>query len=111
MKSFRQCFKILILTVYFACICSAGLQAASGDFDFDDRLTYDIFFSIAEDRQSVVEHVSIEGFTEIAGKKFLVVKSRGLKLSEEEGYILFESIVAILPDRNFKVKKSSSHNY
>lgn len=75
---------------------------------FDDKLQYDVYFYSGESSASVLQGVNIRGFQQIGGKEFLVIKSRGLKLSEESGYILFDSIIAILPERNFNVRKTDS---
>lgn len=84
------------------------LFAAQNYYGFDEKIEYDIYFYSGESFTSVLENVTILGFQQIGGKDFLIVRSKGFKLSEEAGYILFDSIIAILPDRNFKVGKTDA---
>ncbi len=83
-------------------------EARSLSNTFDDRLTYDIYFYSGENHTSVLEDIDIEGMREIGGKEFLVLNSKGFKLTEEAGYILFDAVIAILPSRHFKVRKTDS---
>ena len=89
------------------------LHAESEYFEFEDNLSYDIYFYSGENFTSVIERATIEGFQDIGDKQFLVIRSKGFKLNEEVGFILFDSIIAILPDRNFKVRKTDKvfHHY
>lgn len=80
-------------------------------YRFERNLTYDIYFNSAEEHVSVINDVEIKGFEEIAGRTFLVIRAKGFKLSEEEGYILFDSVTAILPERNFRVNKAVKYKY
>lgn len=84
------------------------VSAEKDYYGFDQKLEYDVYFYSGENNTSVLENITILGFQQIGGKEFLVVKSRGFKLSEESGYILFDTIIAILPERNFKVGKADS---
>jgi len=54
----------------------------------------------------VVRSVEIVRFEEIAGKSFLVVRASGFNLKNEEGYILFDSISAILPGRKIRTDQT-----
>jgi len=73
---------------------------------FDEKITYDIYFSNSEGA-TIIKSVQILGFQEIGEKLFLVVQPNGFSLKDYEGYIRFDSIQAILPDRNFQVNDSS----
>ena len=84
-----------------------GALADRKDTGFDSKQEYDIFFYSGEYHTAVLENVNIIGFKTIAGKEFLEVRSKGFKLTEESGYIDFESVIAILPDRHFRVRKTN----
>ncbi|MBP9853643.1 MAG: hypothetical protein KBD53_02110 [Candidatus Omnitrophica bacterium] len=102
---FRKEISFLIL------LLSLGVSQPSlaQDFKrFDEKRGYDIYFRSGENHMSVVEDVSILGFQQIAEKEFLIVKSKGFKLSDDAGYILFDSIIAILPENDFRIRKSDS---
>ncbi len=73
---------------------------------FDSKQDYDIYFYSSESSTSVLENVNIIGFKKIGGKEFLMIRSKGFKLTEESGYIDFDSVIAILPDSHFRVRKS-----
>lgn len=101
MKSFLH--KIFIISVAIVFIQMSDAQAKKKGI-FDDRYSYDIYFSTGYKLTSVLESVDIVGFEEIAGKTFLVVETSNFSLQDSNGYILFDSVTAIVPDRNFKVK-------
>lgn len=102
-RKFLQVF-LIIVGLAMATVASAEI----GRDLFEDGQTYDVHFYGGEAYSSVIENVSIEGFQQIAGKEFLVLSSKGFKLSQESGFIAFESIIAILPNRHFKVRKTNS---
>ena len=72
---------------------------------FDPNIGYKIFFNGYEGQVNVIENVEIVGFTQIGGKDFLMIRSSGFTLDNEQGYILFDAITAIIPDRNIKVNR------
>lgn len=80
---------------------------------FDPNIGYKIFFNGYDGQVNLIENVEIVGFTQIGGKDFLMIKSAGFSLSNEKGYILFDAITAIIPDRNIKVNriKASGQKY
>ena len=84
------------------------VQAEKKYSGFDDNIKYDVHFYSGDSSTSVLENVSIVGFQQIGGKEFLVVQSKGFRLNEESGYILFDSVVAILPERHFRVKRTDT---
>jgi len=71
---------------------------------FDDRYTYDVYFNSGEGFTTIAEGVEIDGFKEINGEIFLLIRSKAFKLQPADGFILFSSITAILPTSNFRVK-------
>lgn len=72
---------------------------------FDDRTNYDIYFYSGDGQATVLKRVEIIRFQDIAGRTFLVIHSSGFNLKDQEGFILFEAISAILPSRKFNVEK------
>lgn len=92
----------------FFLIAAGSVYSAEATQDirglFDSRVRYIIYFSNGEDAVSVIRDVEIRGFTEIAGKTFLLIKSYGFNLKDVDGFILFDAVMAILPDREFKVE-------
>ena len=87
---------------------STQKDTVDGGWSFDRNLEYDIIFSTGEDSSSTVEDVQILGFQEFAGKKFLVIQSKGFKLQDGRGFILFDAVMAILPNGNFFLRKQDN---
>jgi hypothetical protein len=77
---------------------------------FDDRVAYDIYFSTGSNSSTVIKNVTILRLEEIAGKTYLVIRDQGFKLKIEEGFVLLDAVVAILPERNFRVHQSQRIN-
>lgn len=100
--------KFILLTAVLYCF-SVPVFAAQNTGPFKSNVAYNIYFEHGESNYAVLDNVEIVRFEEIAGKVFVVVHSSGFKLKEEEGFILFDSIAAILPDRNFRVKELPAH--
>lgn len=78
---------------------------------FDRDLEYKIYFSGNNEYTNAIENVLILGFEEIAGRLFLVVQSRGFSITREKGYVLFDSVTAIIPDRDLKVNRIQKTTY
>ena len=98
---FLNLFSAISLTVLL--FAGNGLaQEQKTYLQFDGKITYDIYYSNSE-KNSIIRSVEILGFQEIGGKLFLTVQPNGFNLKDYEGFILFDSIQAILPDRNYKV--------
>ncbi|MCA9394661.1 MAG: hypothetical protein KC900_10685 [Candidatus Omnitrophica bacterium] len=97
---------IWMLFVLVAVLSVPQVSAEPEGMEFDRKQEYDIYFFSSESQTSVLENVTIMGFKKIAGKEFLVISSKGFKLTEESGYIDFASVIAILPDSHFRVRKS-----
>lgn len=82
-------------------VCSAG-DSPQQSF-FKENISYDIYFTGYDGYNTVVKNVEIIGFDEINGKTFLVVRPSGFKLKEVDGFVLFEAVVAIFPNQEFKI--------
>lgn len=75
---------------------------------FEKGTAYNIYFISGESNYVVLEDAEIVRFEEIGGRSFVVVRSAGFSLQDDEGFILFDSVAAILPDKNFRVRQISS---
>jgi hypothetical protein len=93
---------LLIALVFFLPVLS--VEAGLNQFGFDDTLHYDIYYASPYSDTSIVRDVTIKDVKEIGGKAFLVVRAYGFKLNEEDGFILLDSVIAILPQGNFTVR-------
>ena len=103
MKLPRLFFATALIFILFS--GNAKAQQQPTYLQFDEKTTYDIYFSHSEEL-TIIKSVRILGFQEIGEKLFLVVQPNGFSLKDYEGFILFDSIQAILPDRNFQVDDS-----
>ena len=102
----RICFIMTVLGIFTATVAKAADQYDMASADFDDRKNYDIYFDTGEGGSPVIKHVQIVGYKEISGKVFLVIRSGGFNSKDYEGYILFDAITAILPEKNFSMEPS-----
>lgn len=92
---------MFFMILFLMFVCPRFVRAS--DLGFDERVQYDIYFRTSGEEISVINDVEIERMQEIGGRSFLVVKSKGFKLQEAEGFILFDEIIAILPEGNFRI--------
>lgn len=97
---------LFLLTIFILFSPPTEVFAGKDAELFDSKQDYDIYFYSSESSTSVLENVNILGFKSIGGKEFLIIRSKGFKLTEESGFIDFESVIAILPDSHFRVRKS-----
>lgn len=107
-------FAVVLLAVLFGLAAfprRAAFAQNNASKLFDDSISYDVYFLSGESTTNVVRSVEILRFEEIAGKSFLVIRSAGFNLKNEEGFILFESISAILPDRKIRVEQTKGIKY
>lgn len=102
----NTCLVIVLVVFVFSFLNLPLVHAKLNEYGFEDHMRYDIYFYNGEYSTAVIKNVDIEGFREIAGRTFLVIKSHEFKLKQTEGFILFESITAILPGGNFRVHTS-----
>ena len=93
---------LLVATGIFIAVIDASAVEKS-IAPFDRATSYDIYFYCDDDSKCVVKNVEIAGFQEIYGKTFIDVKPYGFKLKDTDGYILFDSVSAILPNQDFRV--------
>jgi len=99
---------LAILVLLIVGMQSSLAMAEKDEYGFDNHTYYDIFIQSGDGNVSIIKNVEIEGFKEVLGRTFLIVRSSSsFKIKDEDGFILFDAIVAILPDRNFRVEKSS----
>jgi len=75
---------------------------------FDAKLSYDVYVDAGDGSLSAIGDVEILRLTDVGGKSFLVVRRAGFTFNREEGYILFDHIRAILPNRKLKIPSSQS---
>ena len=74
---------------------------------FDSRVSYDIFFQGGKHQSnSVISNVEIVGFDTLGGKTFIIIKPNGFRLKDARGYVLLDSVSAILPNEEFSIKDS-----
>jgi len=92
---------LLFLSLFVA---SPALIAGAQNGIFDGNTTYDVYFSSSDHDVIVAESVKVLRFEEIAGRTFVVIQSSGFNLKDQEGYVLFDAISAILPDKNFRLR-------
>jgi hypothetical protein len=107
MKSRFRIFIIFIVTgLISGCCYLAGetAQISEGITPFEKGIVYDIYLQYSDQETSVVEDTEIIRFDEVQGKIFIVVKSHGFKLQDDEGFLLWDAVVAILPDNDFRVQ-------
>ena len=96
-------------------ILSAGpsifaAEYSKGALPFDKATSYDVYFNSGDENKCLIKDVEIAGFQDIGGRTFLVIKAYGFRLKEIEGYILLDSIVAILPNHEFRVNSALQIN-
>ena len=104
MNKIRKIFLALVIAQAAIVVLLDGAQAAERSIDaFDKATSYDIYFYCDDDSKCVVKNVEIDGFQDIYGKTFLVIKPFGFKLKDTDGFILFDSVSAILPNQDFRV--------
>ena len=73
---------------------------------FEKGTMYDIYFEAGYNNDKfIIKGVEIVGFQDIGGKNFLVIKAGGFNLKEDNGFVLFDSVAAILPNWQFRVER------
>lgn len=105
LKNKQRCITVICVSlfVFGGASLVAPVEARKDAYGFDDNRSYDIHFNDGKYGSSVIKRVEIKGLHEIAGRTFLIIKSKEFKLQESEGFILFDSITAILPEDNFRL--------
>ena len=73
---------------------------------FDRGQIYDVYFQGNDSSAFVIRRVKIKRLAKIVDQTYLVVADYvGLQTDKDEGYILYSSIVAILPSNTFNVDR------
>lgn len=98
----------LILLFVFILLCFSS-TAYAGIAGIDEKRAYDVYF-YSGDNTSFVKNVRILGIQDVAGKKFIVIRPYGFKLSDTEGLISLDSVAAILPNQDFRVEQNQNIN-
>lgn len=78
---------------------------------FEKGASYDIYIQYGKEDISVVENVEIIDIEEIHGKKYLVITSKAFKLQGDEGFILWDAVVAVLPNDDFRFQRVEKIRY
>ena len=102
-------YKKEIFIIVFACLCVAVTVINSSAADvgiFEAKAKYDIYLQGSENELSIIADVEILRFVEILDRTFLVVRPADFTLSPKEGFILFESVRAILPNERLKFQNA-----
>ena len=77
---------------------------------FQSKASYDIYLEGTDYNLSVITDVEIIRVQEIYGRTFLVVRPADFTLDPKEGFILFESVRAILPNNKLKPQNTNRIN-
>jgi hypothetical protein len=78
------------------------------EFSFEKDTNYTIYYEVSEGKIHVVKGVRIKGITSIEGKQFLEITGSSLGSRQKEGYLIFNTIKAILPSGYIKPKPQGS---
>ena len=106
MNNRRSCLIFFLMFIFFGFTKIAFAANVVLPSTFDKDSTYDIYFEAGYDSEKfIIKGVEIVGFQEIGGKTFLVIKAGGFNLKEDNGFVLFDSVAAILPNWQFKVER------
>ncbi len=96
--------KALLVISFVSFMMLPHLSGAEEVLGFNDNLRYNIYFAGEDSEIAVITNAKIEGVRTLGVKTFLVITSTGLKFNEGDGFILLDSVVAILPEGNFNVR-------
>lgn len=89
--------KVILVSAFCALIFIGNIVCAE-DEGFNKNNNYDIYYVIGDSKLQRIKDVKIEEFVTVEGSTFLVIKGSGFGGGfKKEGYILFETIKAILP--------------
>jgi hypothetical protein len=72
---------------------------------FEKDTDYDIYYGVGTYEINVVRGVKIFALIEIGGEQFLEISGAGFGEKEKKGYILFDSVKAILPSGDKKPER------
>jgi hypothetical protein len=101
--------KILsMLTISFLILTLSPNIFAQENFEKD--IVYDIYYEVSTYEVDIIKGVKVIGITEIGEKKFLEIYPSGLGGKEKKGYILLDTVKAILPSNYIGVDRSFRGN-
>ena len=96
-------FPIILLVV----IAGSAMNVLAADATFfEPKASYDVYLGGSEKELTVIADVEILRVQEILGRTFLVIKPSDFTLNPKEGFILFDSVHAILPNNNVKFQNT-----
>ena len=102
------CLWVIINLLFL--IFPGHLKAIDSSVGFDQKTGYDIYFYNGYGSSSVIRGIKIMGFQEIGGKTFVIIRPYGFKLDETYGYVLLDSVTAILPNLEFRIETNQNVN-
>jgi len=73
----------------------------------NSKMSYDIYLGSYQDNFSVIADVEILRIEEIYGRRFLVIRPAEFTLNVTEGFVLFEAVKAILPNRQLRIQNTN----
>ena len=81
------------------CTNSYSQEVHDGSLYFDAKTTYDVVFMINDGTFGKIEDIEVVGCRDIFNKSFFVYRKNRFvsKKIEDQGYILFNTIVSIFP--------------
>ena len=103
-------FKVVLLGGFAFLLFSVSSLVHAIDVSdyFDKNVSYDIYLQGQDHNLPVIKAVEIVKIEEINGKMFLVVKPSDFTFSPYEGYILFESVTVILPNKKIQLQQTDT---
>ena len=103
---FKKFMYVFFFALFMMNFCTQELSfAQTSSFVFGNKWGYDIYFKVSDLESAVMNNMEITGFEQIGGKLFLSIKPYGFNLRDAQGYIAFDSITAIVPNENFRIRK------
>lgn len=79
---------------------------------FEDDESYDLYLEMSEGDTYLIKRVNIVSLVTLNGEDFLVIRNAtGLQASQEDGYIRFAAVHAVLPSNVFIVAPNVAHRY
>lgn len=108
MNNLKSSLKIFFLVFALSAFSRTASATPVVQTAFERDTIYDIYFEAGHNDKFIIRGVEIVGFQDIGGKNFLVIKAGGFNLKQDEGFILFDSVSAVLPNWQFKVERLPS---
>lgn len=99
----------VIVAAFLVVGSAVNLQAADATF-FEAKASYDIYLEASDKELNVISDVEILRVQEILGRTFLVIRPADFSLTVKEGFILFDSVRAILPNNNVKFQNTGRNS-